>query len=67
MGKTTSEAQKLADRMRRVAVDATKTAKALNSIGKLPDVRPGFVNAAVPAPPSSSDQQFGTMARRLGL
>lgn len=67
MGKTTSEAQKLAERLGRAAKSAADISKALRPGLKVPTVKPGFVNAAVPAPPSSSDQQFGTMARRLGL
>ena len=56
----------LGDRMRRVAVDATKTAKALNSIGAIPDARPGF-NPSPATARLSRDQQFSIDARRLGL
>ncbi|GEM_PF-6813412 len=66
MGKTLSDVQKLGDRMHRAAVEATKTAQALASIGKIPDARPGF-NAEAPSGRISREQQFSIDARRLGL
>lgn len=67
MGKVRREVSALADQLRRARGEAEGVAKALNSVGAIPDGRPGFAQSAANVPRADGDQQFSTMARRLGL
>lgn len=63
----TKSVERLTERLKRAKSEAEGTAKALGSIGQIPDGRPGFAQSAANVPRADGDQQFSTMARRLGL